>query len=111
MSLGNEGTRAYGGPVTKRGLRVLLFVQTGDARPKCVPCSYRDAFLFRTDPMFCACVPYPRWWLVECENAVAGRSLIRCTEDVAGFVVEAEGGTVCARGIHPGRIIARGGKS
>lgn len=42
-----------------------------------------------------------RWWAVVAPSAEEARELIRCTEDV--------GGTVCARGIHPGRILERGG--
>ena len=34
VSIGNEGTRAYGGPVTQGGPRAYLFVQTGGKRPE-----------------------------------------------------------------------------
>ncbi len=36
MSIGNEGTRAYGGPVTSSGPRAYLFVQNDGRRPKVV---------------------------------------------------------------------------
>ena len=78
MSVGNEGTRAYGGPVTRSASRVLLFVQTGDARPKCVK-SFGDRrhnamnYFSAIAPRF-GCEGQPeRGWLVECPNAEAGR--------------------------------------
>ena len=65
-------------------MRVLLFVQTGDGRPK----RFKDFTPWqRDDPKWLGVakdyadgVACDRWWLVECENAEAGRTLIALTE-------------------------------
>ena len=85
-------------------MKVLLFVQTGDARPKCVAWDLSGR---------ASCVEFfsgfrrwervrerpHRWWLVECESAEAGRRLI-----------EADDGERFAMGSRYGRILASGGK-
>ena len=123
MSVGNEGTRAYGGPVSRRGMRSMLFVQTGDARPKSIregggPCLINGKpFVGLAQQQ--AMNSSDRWWLVECDNAEHGRSIIesegrlmRCRE--CGRVGEGDGQMFefCAeKEIEEyGRIIASGGK-
>lgn len=72
--------------------RILLFVQTGDTRATCAwwsndgerppvtPSGQLYALRFKlgsaADAVACGQHPADRWWLVECENAEAGRSLI-----------------------------------
>jgi len=59
-------------------VRTLLFVQNGDGRPKCVPCSLEDrAFTLRwMCPPAALLIGCDCWWLVECENADDGRNTI-----------------------------------
>ena len=112
MSPFSEGTRSYGGPVTRRGPRVLLFVQNeGDKRPK-VAARWRNTVVERavnniewarandltgvavTGPLR-AVAAADRWWLIECENAEAGRKAIK----QSGFMDYSHG-----------RVLASGGK-
>ena len=77
--------------------RVLLFTQTGDARPKCVR-AFAPGNEYQRNPArfashletFSHIKPMPyrdlrlaydadRWWLVECANAEAGRGVIAWT--------------------------------
>jgi hypothetical protein len=58
--------------------RVLLFVQTGDGRPKCVG-RYSEGLTARQCEHRSAA---DRWWLVECENADAGRKVIAFVESL-----------------------------
>jgi len=98
--------------------RVLLFVQTGDARPKCAPTprllTDRDAQhvreMFESKPT--AKSPTwmrvlgaaDRWWLVECANADAGRRLLHAIQIGAATATDEPA-------IQPaGRILASGGK-
>lgn len=98
MSIGNEGTRAYGGPITSSGLRhtkrwVLLFVRTGNTRPK-VAARHATSASSRVE-RFAELVAWARtnldtnlskplraaaeadeWWLVECNNARGGLWMI-----------------------------------
>jgi hypothetical protein len=86
--------------------RVLLFVQAGDARPKCVKQFGSDrarglqylGHLVRPD------IGTWLYWLVECENADAGREAIASgrTELRSGF-----GGN---GSLLVGRILASGGR-
>lgn len=99
-------------------MKVLLFVQTGDERPKCVG---SGSWLARTGP-FMECVQAirdgrdvlqsqqewraanaDRWWLVECENADAGRLIIACSRGEC----DSPEGCVCK---NYGRILASGGR-
>ena len=105
-------------------MRTLLFVQTGDARPKCVAWDLSGR---------ASCVEFfsgfrrwervrerpHRWWLVECEDADAGRAII--THDALlhtsiGKAVEAVGPVVKSRDPNrvsepvQGRILASGGR-
>lgn len=111
-------------------MKVLLFCQTGDARPKCVgrscgPLGYwarrpvgKD---LREDPAAMVFVPgvgnyggtnhmrvekhrADRWWLVECKNAEHGREVIACTEQTC----EHQHYGQCVD--DEGRILASGGK-
>ena len=104
-------------------MKVLLFVQTGDARPKCAGgavhftrAGYRTGYNCKiaSDPVMSALgdsktawgwwtTPGPwnalldsdRWWLVECETAYHGRKVIEAA----------------ARGEQTvGRILASGGR-
>ena len=62
-------------------MKVLLFVQTGDARPKCVK-SFGDRrhnamnYFNAIRPKFGTSGQPDSGWLVECENADAGRAII-----------------------------------
>jgi len=94
--------------------RVLLFVQNGNARPKRIATLtraraifYRDvgqepdadeSLLMLTGIQSAIQQAADRWWLVECENAQAGR-----------VIIEHAGKPVLP---HPlaGRILASGGK-
>ena len=90
ISEGMDDAKVSVVPAPKR--KVLLFVQTGDARPKCV---YRllanlpwDALAeaigdarddgARGDTLAELAARADRWWLVECENADEGRTIIGC---------------------------------
>mgnify|MGYP001267518018 CR=1 FL=1 len=63
--------------------RVLLFVQTGDEQPKCMRAWDGDPDMIGAHPWHdwrAAWIEWllqHRWWLVECENAEAGRLLIQ----------------------------------
>ena len=128
-------------------MKMLLFVQTGDARPKCAGgavhftrAGYRTGYNCKiaSDPVMSALgdsktawgwwtTPGPwnalldsdRWWLVECEDADAGRAII--THDALlhtsiGKAVEAVGPVVKSRDPNrvsepvQGRILASGGR-
>lgn len=76
--------------------RVLLFTQAGSERPKCIR-SYRE------EPLFNDALDHDGpWWLVECENADAGREIIEAT---------ALAECASALGWRGGRILASGGKT
>jgi hypothetical protein len=54
-----------------------------------------------------------RWWLVECENAEAGRTLIALSEVVAAVrrkFGESAAPVLCNGAVPPGRVIATGGR-
>lgn len=75
-------------------MKVLLFVQTGDARPKAMKCPFEwerkpervalQAAAWRNcnpTPARCgavlaAVIRADRWWLVECANAEDGRDIL-----------------------------------
>lgn len=109
MSIGNEGTRSYGGPVSRRGPRVLLFVQNeGDKRPKvrknftgwwrCGDESWLESAKDYADSL-----TDDRWWLVECEDASHGRAVIAGSRTLDDVVAD--------DGSRPfGRILAQGGR-
>lgn len=75
--------------------RALLFVQNGTAKPKVLATGARNEAAARL-----AAEPhgryFDRWWLVECENAEAGRRIIA--------------GIQSAPGGDEGRILASGGR-
>lgn len=104
-------------------MKVLLFVQTGDARPKCKgavlkfptwkgpprPHVQVDGWWYtqkQADARYAA----DRWWLVECENAEDGRFVIACdrARPLRGHwaSVGPEGSDRIV-----GRILASGGRS
>lgn len=93
-------------------MKVLLFVQTGDGRPKCVSVGRKAstaALCFQRDEFRNAQTSgpkdfVPRWWLVECENAEAGRTLIEMHETRHSPVIQWTGRPPA------GRILASGGK-
>lgn len=66
-------------------MRVLLFVQTGDSRPKVVwqPRGFFVGTWKQSDVLAAAPVGVCRkmgdnsWWLVECANAYHGRKVIK----------------------------------
>lgn len=113
-------------------MRTLLFVQTGDARPKCCgPTTkapeyargnrYSLAFgrfdtMYGTHRQHAAQVAADRWWLVECANADAGRELVAVFESQprSSFMSNEHrgGAVVCASrpGAASGRILASGGQ-
>jgi len=89
--------------------RVLLFVQTGDGRPKCFSSHgvnrslYTDGWRL-SESALTAQGAADRWWLVECENAEAGRRVI--DGEPHNYVMD--------NGVYAtepwGRILASGGK-
>jgi hypothetical protein len=88
--------------------RVLLFVQSGDARPK-MSRSWRSGSVECPDGDEIRCAlairsDIDRWWLVECENANAGRATI--ADAALGY-----GADHPMRSGHEGRILASGGRS
>lgn len=103
-------------PSAAGGLKTLLFVQRGEGRPKCqhrlAPgqpwTSMRNALAtpgYTTGGYLAwewsvkAAQSADRWWLVECENAEAGRTLIAEEgNDLPFYSVD-------------GRILASGGQS
>lgn len=62
-------------------MKVMLFVQTGDARPKCAsretPCRVNGEWWYSRWASE-AKAAADRWWLVECANADEGRMIIGC---------------------------------
>lgn len=104
-------------------MKVLLFVQTGDARPKALttPNEYarrpdclagqlrawagKSAEFVRATNggAFAAAFSSDHWWLVECENAEAGRGTILAVETAAI-------GEAFTTDFPLGRILASGGK-
>lgn len=87
-------------------MKVLLFVQTGDARPK-VAWQPRGFFIGEWRPSdvlaaapvgVCRKMGDNAWWLVECANAEEGRLLI------AQLAISESLRTV------PGRVLASGGR-
>lgn len=100
-------------------MRVLLFVQAGSERPKVARLRYQ-AWLKRGDgtaisdqrigehAVRWAPDGWDRWWLVECENADAGRAAI-AQHDLGLAMLPFRNGV--ARTEFPeGRILASGGK-
>lgn len=100
-------------------MRVLLFVQHGDARPKVAwtgasarriaACYQRDAFRNHMARDKRSVDFIPPWWLVECENADAGRAVIADVEHGKRIEAKVEG---FYRGpaSYQGRVLASGGK-
>lgn len=102
-------------------MRTLLFVQNGEGRPKAWNPGreyvehppriqmHADAWRLanptpaRCGARLCAVIRADRWWLVECENAEAGRATI--AHEPFGAAVHRVG---CA--CKNGRILASGGK-
>lgn len=84
-------------------MKVLLFVQSGDARPKCVRervLRYANGDIMWGPRWSDAKHRADRWWLVRCKNADEGRRLIgREGRMPQPFHEDIEG-----------RIIASGGK-
>ena len=90
-------------------MKILLFTQTGDARPKCVK-SFGDRrhnaenYFSAIAPRF-GCEGQPeRGWLVECPNAEAGRRMIAMHEATGLLAVGDAGRVTC-------RILAQGGRA
>lgn len=86
-------------------MRVLLFVQDGNARPTCVTARSLNRIRvngewFLTEQEAWRQKWADRWWLVECENADAGRFMI----DPAWT------GGRCSWPPPQGRILASGGR-
>lgn len=84
-------------------MKVLLFVQAGNARPKCAsretPCRVNGEWWYSRRASE-AKAAADRWWLVECANAEDGRAVIAAMVEYGGGV--GEGGL--------GRILASGGR-
>ncbi len=64
-------------------MKVLLFVQTGDTRPKCVKrfppvLRHIKSGWEEWSVEYSKTATADRWWLVECENADEGRTIIGC---------------------------------
>ena len=110
--------------------RVLLFVQTGDGRPKCVGKLASPGTVGSLGPQTASLYEHAfgywispgkqgdrdradRWWLVECENAEAGRAMIGAAVRSRGDRIN-PGTVVWAAAPHggryEGRILASGGK-
>lgn len=85
-------------------MKVLLFVSSGDARPKVAYSNQASLRYMATCSQRTLNAVYAplksRWWLVECENAEAGRAIIH---DSAKWE---RGTSECAIG----RILASGGR-
>jgi len=98
--------------------RVLLFVQTGDGRPKCFSSHgvnrslYTDGWRL-SESALTAQGAADRWWLVECENAEAGREVIASGFGWLRTAPAREGprGPVETGPIRTSRILASGWKS
>lgn len=83
-------------------MKVLLFVQTGDARPKCYAgvCDAArgrgwiegdgSGFVF-TARAALAKAAADRWWLVECANADLGRMAITTQTEQFGRILASGG--------------------
>lgn len=100
--------------------RVLLFVQTGDARPMCVgrvgplgeiPWTRCPAGLKAESAEYGLSLAQQhevesadRWWLVECENADAGRAVIAMHLSSGSPVIQWTGR------LPEGRILSSGGR-
>lgn len=95
--------------------RVLLFTQTGDARPKVakqfgVRLAWADLYFAKIK--FGEPGQPDRGWLVECENAEQGRACIALSQRTGGVrtvfkdTVFVDAGTIDVQG----RILASGGK-
>lgn len=74
-------------------MKVLLFVQNGDARPKCVLHDVVErhgawCLSWRARDRQAAA---DRWWLVECENAEAGRDVIAGAPVFGGRIIASGG--------------------
>ena len=101
-------------------MKVLLFVQTGDARPVSTGAPAQMGRLDGTLSPFSLThrqarrlKAAARWWLVACENADAGRALIHAAELVAAArrFVGRKDAPACISGRLPeGRILASGGR-
>lgn len=114
--------------------RVLLFVQTGAWRPKCVPATVVGAVVWprrsrrgEVREWFNLAARWwirrsawarirhaDRWWLVECENAEAGRQIIAARIDHRGRPLDNTAYALYALKdgtVHTGRILASGGRN
>lgn len=87
-------------------MKVLLFVQSGDARPKVAYSNQASLRYMATCSQRTLNAVYAplksRWWLVECENAEAGRTIIANH----AAVVRGDGVSL----LRGGRILASGGR-
>lgn len=107
MSPFSEGTRSYGGPVTRRDQRVLLFVQTGSEQWKCLGTVRQPLHAWRcwaTYRQIDKTDAADRWKLVRCDNAACGRLIIECSLGLC----DSPEGCVCKS---YGRVIASGGRT
>jgi hypothetical protein len=88
-------------------MKALLFVQTGDARPtrfKQYPHEWAASPDFLNDVRdYADNVKCDRWWLVECENAKAGRTIIR---GIPGHMHTGNDCNTCSSYQFNGRILA-----
>ena len=111
-------------------MKVLLFVQTGDGRPKCVGRTWPFEFTrygieaprlkqlgepprHGSHHQARVLAKADRWWLVECENADAGRFVIANAVKHGGIWTRGDVYGPCAPSGYPefmGRILASGGK-
>jgi hypothetical protein len=109
----------------------MLFVQTGDGRPKfvclCQPFAIGSGIVIGPEPGYRVSLEHSyklsgadRWWLVECENAEAGRRVIesegracRCTKCGVEGDGDGQAFEMCAEEtvIEVGRILASGGRT
>jgi len=113
--------------------RVLLFVQTGDGRPKCCRSTVVSSLYLQPehgDPrQWFNCTGRwwvsqewwnkhgrnaDRWWLVECENAAQGRVIIETVRranlvgDVDGIIARESAARILASG---GKVAAEGSET
>jgi len=123
-----ERKRSTSAPAKPRGGgRVLLFVQTGDGRPKQIAVAHgedrsdqRHAMRVELDGFFVSWVAAKvatkvsdRWWLVEAESAEAARTLIYLSDTVEAarrFVGAPADAPVVVNANVDGRILASGGR-
>lgn len=100
-------------------MKVLLFVQSDDARPKAIKRATKGyikaAILDRCEAgreSWRTHNGIDRWWLVECENAENGRRVIEDARLGLGNVDDAiAAGPGSLAGPRVGRILASGGRN